>query len=144
MFNDDWGTQRGPQFSPDTAREMLVPYIRRIVDSCHQRGMYFELHCCGKNDILAPAIAEASVDICLPQENINDFDLLYKLIGDKVLLGIYTETNPEMSDEQCLDVARQFMEKYGQGGHVFLSGGFNAHPRLNEFAYYLSREAYAG
>ena len=143
MFNDDWGTQRSPQFSPDIAREMLMPYIKRLVDSCHKRGMYFELHCCGKNDMLAPVIAESGVDMWIPQE-INDMELIYKLIGDKVLLGIPANEKTEMTDEECLESAREFMDKYGKYGHVLyapvMAGTTN--PKMKEYMYYLSREAY--
>lgn len=145
MFNDDWGTQLGPQFSLATAREMLVPYMQRIADSCHRRGMYFELHCCGKNDQLVPAIVESNVDIWLPQENINDFELLYQLCGDKLLLGIPTDSTPAMTDEEALQSARRFMEKYGHEGHVVVNGTFPVqHPKVAEYLYCLSRETYKG
>ena len=141
MFNDDWGTQRGPQFSLATAREMLVPYMQRIAESCHKRGIYLELHCCGKNDILAPAIVESGVDIWKPQE-INDFPLLYKLLGDKVVLCIPSEATPGMTDEECFECAIKFMDMYGKNGNVIINTMYPQHPRIGEFLYYLSREAY--
>ena len=49
-FHDDWGSQRAPLFSLETCREMLVPYLKRVVESCHKYGMIFQFHCCGKND----------------------------------------------------------------------------------------------
>ncbi|MCL2632073.1 MAG: hypothetical protein FWD45_03140 [Coriobacteriia bacterium] len=145
MFNDDWGTQHGPQFSLETAREMLVPYIRRLVESCHKRGMYFELHSCGRNHMLAPAIAEAGVDIWSPQE-INDYELLYNLIGDKVLLTMPTGSlSEDPSDEEILAAAEAFVEKYGDTGRVLPVGSSSApaNPKLLEYLYYLSREAFA-
>ena len=144
MFNDDMGTQRGPQFSPDTAREMIVPYLRQIVESCHKRGMYFELHSCGRNDIIAPVFAEAGIDLWMPQENINDYDLLYRLIGDKVALGFPTDSTPGMSDEEAWESAERFMDRFGKYGNVILNSTFPPqHPRIAEFLYYLTREAYA-
>lgn len=143
MFNDDWGTQRGPQFSPDTAREMLAPYMRRLVESCHKRGMYFELHCCGKNDLLAPVFAECGVDLWLPQENINDYDLLYKLIGDKVFLAFPTDSTPDMTDEEAWESAERYFDKFAKYGNVILNDTFPVqHPRISEFLYYITREAY--
>lgn len=145
MFNDDWGTQRGPQFSPDMAREMLVPYMKRLAESCHKRGMYFELHCCGKNDMLAPVIAESGVDIWLPQENVNDYELLYSLIGDQVTLAFPTDSTPEMSEEEAWESAVRFFDKFAKYGNVILNTTFPIqHPRISEFLYCMTREAYAG
>ena len=144
MFNDDWGTQRGPQFSPDTAREMLAPYMKRISDTCHKLGMYLELHSCGKNDAICEVFAESGVDLWLPQENINDYDLLYRLIGDRVILSFPSDSTPDMTDEECWESAERFMERFGKNGNVMLNTSFpKQHPRISEFLYYLSREAYA-
>jgi len=143
MFNDDWGTQHGPQFSLDTAREILVPYLRRLVESCHKHDMWFELHSCGLNDMIAPAFAEAGVDLWFPQENLNDFDKLYRLIGDKVLIGMITNAREDMTDDEIMAVAEDFMEKYGQYGHVILHPGFPPNGRLEEYVYYLSRQAFS-
>lgn len=143
MFNDDWGTQRGPQFSPATAREMLVPYMKRLAESCHKRGMFFELHCCGKNEMLAPVIAESDVDLWQPQEGINDYDLLYRQIGDQVYLSFPTDSTPEMSDEEAWESAERFFDRFAKHGNVILNTTFPVqHPRIAEFVYYLTREAY--
>jgi hypothetical protein len=142
MFNDDWGTQRAPQFSTETAREMLVPYMKRLSESAHKYDMYFELHCCGKNDLVAPAIAECGFDLWLPQENINDFGLLYELLGDKLALGIPTGTTPEMTDEEVFAAAASYMEKFGKKGNIILNSMFQ-HPKIAEYIYAISREMYS-
>ena len=48
LVHDDWGTQNGPFFSLDTCMEMIAPYLKRMVESAHKRGLLFELHSCGK------------------------------------------------------------------------------------------------
>ncbi len=145
MFNDDWGTQRAPQFSNATAREMLVPYIRRIVESCHKRGMYFELHSCGKNESLVPVFIEAGIDIWAPQEVINDFDVIFETASDDILIGIPTTTSPKNTDEEAFEIAKEYVEKYAKAGKkVMLNLTFPVqHPRTAEFVYYLSREKFA-
>ena len=146
MPNDDWGTQRAPQFSNDVAREMLVPYLKRIGESCHKRDIFLELHCCGKNDRLAPVIAEAGVDTWVPQE-INDMEIIFNAIGDKVLLGALTPGEKiEMTDEECWAGAKAFMEKYyyPSNGHIIYNAGYAAttNPKMKEYLYCLSREFY--
>ena len=62
-FHDDWGTQRGPFMSPDTWRELVKPRIQRIVDHCHELGILFLMHSCGKYDQLIPDISEMGIDV---------------------------------------------------------------------------------
>ena len=112
MFHDDWGSQRAPFFSPDTVREMILPYLKRLADFCHARGMYFHQHSCGKNEILTPCMIEAGVDMWLPQD-INDVDMLREKYGDKLMLGVSPAVAPDATDEQIDAQAKAFVEKYG-------------------------------
>lgn len=93
FFHDDWGAQRSPFFSLATCREMLVPYIKQIVDHCHSRGLIFDFHCCGKNEPLVPAMLECGMDIWGGQP-INDKKMLVDTYGDKILIGIHSPFNP--------------------------------------------------
>lgn len=81
FFHDDWGTQNAPFFSLDTVREMLAPYLKRIVRSAHELGCWVEFHSCGKNEMLVPAMIEAGVDLWDGQE-LNDFELLHRRYPD--------------------------------------------------------------
>jgi hypothetical protein len=85
--HDDWAHQKGPFFSADTAREMLLPYMKRLVASAHKRGMYFEQHCCGKAEMLVPVMIEAGVDMWCGQPKINDQDMLAQSIKTSRLLS---------------------------------------------------------
>ncbi|MDD6189367.1 MAG: uroporphyrinogen decarboxylase family protein [Clostridiales bacterium] len=143
LFNDDWGTQRAPQFSAGTCREMIAPYIKRLVESCHKRGMYFELHCCGRNHLLAPVMVECGVDFWHPQE-INDLPLLFELVGRDMPLGLPPETSPEMSDGECLAAVENFVRRYGFDVVATTNMAAPQHPRTFEFIYYASREIFAG
>lgn len=61
-FHDDWGHQRGTFFSERVCRNLLLPYLKATVDACHQAGMYFDFHCCGKVESFVPLMIEAGVD----------------------------------------------------------------------------------
>ena len=112
MFHDDWGSQRAPFFSLATCREMLVPYLKRLADFCHSKGLWFEQHSCGKNELLVPAMVEARVDLWFGQP-MNDMDLLRAEYGDKIMFGVYPpETTPETSDEEIDRLAKEFADKY--------------------------------
>lgn len=112
FFHDDWGTQRAPFFSLETVREMLVPYIRRLTNYCHSKGVCFELHCCGKNEPLVPAMIEGGVDAWSGQP-INDKDALFAEYGDRFVFGIEFPPLPrEASDEECRISAQAYFDKY--------------------------------
>ena len=141
-FHDDWGSQRASLFSLNTCREMIVPYLKRIVASAHKHGMYFELHSCGKNDMLVPAMIEAGVDMWNGQL-MNDKHALCLKYGDKLSFGIEPEVlEPTASDEVAWEAAKRFVDEYADR-HVYLVM-MRAHPRYYEYIYELSRKHYCG
>jgi hypothetical protein len=80
-FHDDWGAQKAPFFSVDTCREMLAPYIRQIVECCHKNGKFFDFHCCGKSEKMAPIMVECGMDMWCGQP-INDKISLIQTYGE--------------------------------------------------------------
>lgn len=115
QFHDDWGSQRGPLMSPDTIREMIAPYVKRVVESCHKRGIIFDFHCCGKNEKLVPIMIECGMDQWGGQA-VNDFDYIYRNYGDQIRIGITpydcrTEKNPE----KIRSLAQKFCDDYCPG-----------------------------
>jgi hypothetical protein len=117
-LHDDWGSQRNPFFSLDTVLEMIVPYIKKVVDHCHSLGIFYDQHSCGKNEKLVPAYIAAGVDSWTGQ-TMNDKDWIYENYGDKLILGIEPDLvidlyNPVMpSDEESAEAARNFVNKFG-------------------------------
>jgi hypothetical protein len=88
FFHDDWGSQRAAFFSLDTCREMLVPYMKQIVDHCHRLGLLFDFHCCGKNEALVPAMIECGMDMWGGQP-INNKQKLVADHGKEILIGAH-------------------------------------------------------
>jgi hypothetical protein len=140
MFHDDWGSQRAPFFSPNTVREMILPYLKRLADFCHSKGMYFHQHSCGKNELLVPCMIEAGVDMWLPQ-NINDVDMLREKYGDKLMLGVSPVVDPNASDEEIDAQAKAFVDKYGPDfiERPVLLVDFSCGPKFTEAVYKYSR-----
>jgi len=116
-FHDDWGSQRAPFFSLATAREMIVPHLKRVVDHCHARGIFFEMHSCGKNEMLVPAYIEAGCDSWNGQA-VNDKNLIYEKYGDKIILGVDSGLafsfggGVEISADEAEEAAKRFVDKY--------------------------------
>ena len=149
QLHDDWGSQRAPFFSLNTAMEMIVPHMKRIVDHCHSKGIFIELHSCGKNEMLVPAYIEAGFDSWTGQP-MNDKNLLYDLYGDKIMLGIepdITKTATAPFDvDASVESAKAFVEKYAADfDKKPVTSSFMAGPPEYNFALYeASRKAFCG
>ena len=112
-FHDDWGSQRAPFFSPNTCREMILPYLKRVVESCHKRGMFFELHSCGKIEPLVSIMVEAGVDVWTGQY-MNDFNMILEKYGDKICPDMYVFVfKPDATLQDNMDAFNELCDKYG-------------------------------
>ena len=144
-FHDDWGSQRAPFFSLDTVREMLVPYLKRIVDATHELGIIFELHSCGKNEMLVPAMIEAGVDMWNGQP-MNDKKMLVEKYGDKMIFGASPQNiTGESSVEEVREACREFVEFF-KDYRIYSRAEMDAMmaPKLKESLYEFSRIALCG
>lgn len=115
FFHDDWGSQASSFFSLNTCRQMLVPALKKVVDHCHEIGMIFELHCCGRSEGLVPAMIEAGVDIWSPQP-MNDRFALRRQYGDKIVFGYEcsfktTEEGKALVDQIVEEIKDDAIEK---------------------------------
>ncbi len=142
LIHDDWGTQRSGFFSLDTAMEMLVPYLKRVTDAVHERGMYFELHSCGKNEALVPAYIAAGVDLWCPQA-INDLEMLSQKYKDQPI--VFGQQKPvfipeDASEKEIEDIAKEWLDRF-DGTRVI--GAFTATPAsFTQALYKVSRQKY--
>ena len=120
QLHDDWGTQKDAFFSLDVVREMIVPHMKRVVDYCHEQGIFFDLHSCGMNKKLVPAMIEAGIDSWQPQM-INDTWDICRTYGDKIIINVIPENTPKgLSDEEYDHMAKEWVDE-----HIEL---FKSHP----------------
>ena len=146
-FHDDWGSQRAPFFSLATVREMIVPHVKKVVDHCHSRGVFFDMHSCGKNEMLVPAYIEAGCDSWSGQA-MNDKAMLYEKYGGQIILGIesdlqYTPGDPVDADEAKAS-AKRFVDKYAANyaQKPVLASAFGVPGEYTENLYAESRKAF--
>lgn len=100
--HDDWGSQRNPFFSFDTAQEMIVPYMKKLTDHIHSKGLVADLHSCGATHKRTQCFIDAGWDSWRPQP-MNDTLAMFDEFGDKICLGVVPEKyDPEKTtaDEQ--------------------------------------------
>lgn len=140
LFHDDWGSQRAPFFSLATCREMLVPYFKKLSDFCHEQGLIFQHHSCGKNELLVPAMIEGGVDIWSGQP-MNDKEMLYEKYGKDIMLGIDVPALPEdASDEEIEEAAKAFVAAHLK--YPVMAGTRMASQKMVQAIYRQSRLAY--
>ena len=152
MLHEDWAHKRGPFFSPETAREMLLPYIQRIVDYCHSRGLSYEIHCCGASELLMPVFIETGADIWNGQSDANDLGGLAKKYKDsQMIFGVPIPIlGPDANDDEIISAARAWVEEYKDcrvstiimRPNVEGIGPYNHHQKLLDAIYEFSRIAY--
>ncbi|MBQ9030511.1 MAG: hypothetical protein IJ106_03545 [Parasporobacterium sp.] len=148
LIHDDWAHQRGPFFSPGTAREMLVPYTRRIIDHCHARGLSYEIHCCGDCSQLIPVFIEMGADMWGGQETTNDFAAYAHQYKDENFVFCVSAPSfgPDVTEEEIDTAARNWVEEF-KDCHVALrmldlGTGKPADPRFVAGVYKYSRIAF--
>ena len=60
---DDLGTQDNPFLSPAMFARFFTPRYQRVIGRCHELGMRFMLHSCGRVFKLIPELIRAGVDV---------------------------------------------------------------------------------
>lgn len=147
-FHDDWGAQRAPFFSRDTWQEMIAPYVKKLVDHCHARGVIFELHSCGCTESMIDLISSIGIDMWRPQP-MNDIDKMYREYGDKIHLGFRVPLVPSPgspgampTEEELVEAARATMERFNLPGRYAFTGPYNP-LAFRKTLYELSRKAYS-
>ncbi|MCQ2452328.1 MAG: methyltransferase [Oscillospiraceae bacterium] len=119
-IHDDWGSQKETFFSPATAEEMIVPYMRRLTDFIHSKGRICELHSCGQNMKQVPNFIKAGWDLWNPQE-MNDTRKMYELYGDQIILGVCPDHfSADATEEEQRAAARAYVDEYWIPGKTFL------------------------
>jgi len=114
QVHDDWGHQRSTFFSPDTAREMIAPYFKKIADCVHAQGMSFELHSCGNNAPMIPVYIEMGIDMWAPQLMNDYYGFCKQYKDEKFVFGIHEAPQLAMDapEELVIEEAHKWVDKY--------------------------------
>jgi len=126
-FHDDWGTQKDPFFSEEAARNVFLPHMKRFCDFIHENGRYVEIHSCGHTEARVGVFIDAGIDTWQMQI-LNDYDKLYKEVGDKMVIQIPVDEFPfdYTDDEQARQGARYYVDHYCEPGKPSIVSGRGA------------------
>lgn len=121
VLHDDWGSQHAPLFSRNAWLEMIAPYVKRIVDHCHKKGVIFEMHSCGHTESMLDLISSIGIDMWRPQ-TMNDLDQMYQDFGDKICLGMNVSFPDDTSEEDQRQLAKGIVKRFNQPGKYVYIG----------------------
>ena len=128
VINDDYGTQDGPLFRPDTWREFLKPLVRKAVKAYKEYGVKVVFHSCGSVRQFIPDFIEMGVDVLDPvQVSALGMDpaVLKREFGDALTFRGAIDTQevlPRGTPEQVKDeVKRRILELAPGGGYIATS-----------------------
>jgi len=112
-IHDDWGSQKETFFSPAVAKEMIVPYMRKVTDHLHSKGKFCDFHSCGQLLKQVPNMIAAGWDSWSGQA-MNDTQKIYELYGDQILIGVIPDMyDPSVtSEEDQRAAARAYADKF--------------------------------
>ena len=120
-FNDDWGSQRAEFFSRETAKEMLVPYVKESITCAHELGMYADLHCCGFVEGFVPFFIEEGFNTWGGQP-LNDKPKLKKMYPGDFVFTHQMNERPDATDEEIEKAVEKFMEEFGYDNRGYYGG----------------------
>ena len=146
QIHDDWGAQRSPFFSDETAYELFVPYIKQFTDHVHAWGRKATLHSCGHVEDRVECFIDGGFDMWEPQ-TMNDIKSLYEKYGDRIIFGVWPDPfDPEaLSEEEQRAKAREFVDFYSQPGKpvvISFYGVWSMTPAFSDELYRYSRQKY--
>ena len=142
-LHDDWGSQRAPFFSIATAREMFVPIMKRLAEKCKELGFVFQLHSCGKNELVFPAYMEGGVQMWNGMY-MNDKKALFEQYGQNFVFGVDppdVAKDMEASHEALEAAAKEFCEFFIRDGKCHaVANTMRVNPYFVECVYKISRQ----
>jgi hypothetical protein len=118
VFNDDWGTERGPFFSVDLFKETILPPVARAIKTIKQSGVKVMFHNCGLIDSFIPYLVDDIGSDALQIQNINNFEHILKTYGDRCTPEYrrpepYLLFDPDTAESQIKELARWMVDTYG-------------------------------
>jgi hypothetical protein len=121
-FQDDWGTQQNLFFQPEFWQQRIKPHIQRVIDATHELGVLFDMHSCGRIDLIVDEIIDMGVDVIDPVQPVNDLVRWHKDFGDRVIFmgaldaqGVID--NPHKSDEDIVKEVHDKIDLFATDGY---------------------------
>ncbi len=129
MF-DDLGYKGQTIFSLENLREFILPYYKKIYQTCKKNGMFIVQHSCGKIDEFLPDMVDAGLNDIQALEPAAGVDLahLKKTLGDRVAFMGGIDASNVLNFGTPRDVEEEVRRCFKAAAH---GGGYFAGPSHN-------------
>lgn len=126
IVNDDWGFKTQTMFSPDTLRQLVFPWHKKMVEAIHRNGKYAILHSCGNlTDVMDDIVDELQYDAKHSfEDTILPVEKAYELWHDRVAImgGIDLDFLIRSQPEEIKTRCRKLLELTGNKAYALGSG----------------------
>ncbi len=117
MYNDDWGTAKGPFFSKEVFEDLILEPSIRYAEAVHERDCKLFFHNCGKIDMFIPYLVDDIKADALEIQTINDYHWILDNYGDRITLEMkpdnYVMYDPDTTVEEIKEHARNMVDEFG-------------------------------
>lgn len=126
IVNDDWGFKTQTMLSPDTLRQLVFPWHKKMVEAIHRNGKFAILHSCGNlTDVIDDIVDDMKYDAKHSfEDTILPVEKAYELWHDRIAImgGIdmdfLVRSQPEVIKIRC----RKMLELTGSKAYALGSG----------------------
>ena len=136
MIFDDYSAKESMMMSLTTWRELIKPQIQRMVETAHEMGMFYILHCCGYMRPMIEDFIEMRVDAVHPvQVSNNPRELKEKYGKDLCFCGGFNNVEildrEDVTEEECREEIRNVLTNVAPGGsYIAWKPFFCRHPHV--------------
>ncbi|MCD4669876.1 MAG: hypothetical protein K8S14_05470 [Actinomycetia bacterium] len=129
----DWCYNSGPMFSPDFTRKFISPYLKKIVDLCHENNVSYIKHLDGNiNSMLEILINEIGIDGLHAIEATAGVDIkeIKKKYGDRITLIGNVDCSKLLisgSKREIFKEVKDIIENISKGGGYILCSSNSIH-----------------
>jgi hypothetical protein len=124
-LGDDTASERAPFISPQTYRELLLPFYSKFAQMGVLRGCPINMHNCGKSGVFFDDLVRIGVTSWEPVQLSNDISEIQKRYGRHLVIGGGWEgrgrlTEPDVTDEEIRESVRVCLDSYAKdAGFMF-------------------------
>ncbi|HNX66563.1 MAG TPA: uroporphyrinogen decarboxylase family protein [Bacteroidales bacterium] len=126
IVNDDWGFKSQTLFSPETLRQYVFPWQKKIVEAIHKNGKYAVLHSCGQiSAVIEDIITDMNFDAKHSfEDTIIPVETAYEQWSDMIAIvgGIDMDFLVRKTPDEIRKRAERLLTLTGSKGYALGSG----------------------